>query len=392
MKILIAHARYIEPGGEEAVIDTQQRVLEALGHEVVRYEQDNAGQDAGVGAKVRTAAASLWSPQARRSVADVIERERPAVLHVHNNFQAMSPSIYRSARAAGVPVVQHVHNYRYVCINAFLERDGHACTDCVDRAVTWPGVIHRCYRGSLPDSAAATAVQLTHRARRTYHRDVELFLAVSEAVASTLRAAHVVPASKLAVCPNGLDPDPGARPPGRDEGYALYVGRLSPEKGVAVLLDAAARVPELPLRIVGDGPLRAELQSQARTRGLDHVAFVGRVDRAAVLEHVRGARVTVMPSIGSDPLPTAIIEASACGAPTIGTRAGGIPELVAHEASGLLVAPGDAHALAAALQRAASQADYFQHLGVAARRRFESHFTGAAFGQRLVAAYESVLA
>ncbi len=390
MKVLIAHARYIEAGGEEALVDTQTRVLEALGHEVVRYEQANTGQDVNAAAKARTAAASVWSPRAREAIAAVITRERPDVLHVHNNFQAMSPSIYAAARAAGVPVVQHVHNYRYVCINAFLERDGHACTDCVGKAVTWPGVAHRCYRSSLPDSVAATAVQLTHRARRTYHRDVDLFLAVSEAVAATLRDAGVVPASKLAVCHNGLDPDPGARVAASDLGYGLYVGRLSPEKGVETLLDAAAGAPALPLRIVGDGPFRAELENRARRRELGHVSFFGRLDRAAVLEHVRGARVIVVPSIGSDPLPTTIIEASASGVATIGSRTGGIPELIADGETGALVPPGDAAALATVLRDATTRPDHFRALGAAARGRFESHFTGAAFGHRLVAAYESL--
>jgi len=389
VKVLIAHARYIQPGGEEVVVDTQERVLIALGHEVVRFEQDNTGMDQGGLAKVRVAAASVWSQRARRDIAAVIARERPDVMHVHNNFQAMSPSIYQAARAAKVPVVQHLHNARYVCINAFLERDGRPCTDCVGKAVTWPGVVHRCYRDSLPDSVAATAVQLTHRGARTHHRHVDLFLAVSEALATTLRDAGAVPADKTIVCHNGLDPDPGARPPDTDGGYALYVGRLSPEKGVGVLLDAAASAPELPLRVAGDGPLRAQLEGRAAA--LPHVSFLGRVDRRQLLDELRGARVTVVPSIGADPLPTAIIEAAAIGVPTIGSRTGGIPELVVDGGTGALVTPGDAGELTAALRDAAAQPARYRDMGNAARAHFEQHFTGPAFGARLVAAYTSLL-
>jgi glycosyltransferase involved in cell wall biosynthesis len=391
VRILIAHARYIDPGGEEAVIDTQERVLVALGHEVVRYEQHNAGIDAGIVTKLRGAGASVWSRRAQRAIADVIGTEHPDVLHVHNIFQAMSPSIYGAARRAGVPVVQHLHNARYVCVNAFLERDGHSCTDCVRKTLTWPGVVHRCYRDSLPQSVAATAVQLTHRARRTYHRDVDRFLAVSEALASTLRDARVVPASRLTVCHNGLDPDPGEREPGDDRGYALYVGRLSPEKGVDVLIEAAAAVPELPLRIAGDGPQRGALEAVVAGRQLRHVTFLGRVDTQQLAVERRGARVTVVPSVGADPLPTAIIEAAATGLPTIGARTGGIPELVVDGVTGTLVPAGNPSALAAALRAAHAQPSVLASMGRAARADFEQRFSGAAFGARLVSAYESVL-
>lgn len=391
MKVLIAHARYIERGGEEAVIDTQERVLTGLGHDVVRYEQHNEGMDAGIVTKVRAASASVWSRRAQRAIAEVVAREQPDIFHVHNNFQAMSPSVYSAAHAAGVPVVQHVHNARYVCVNAFLERDGHTCTDCVGKAVTWPGVIHRCYRDSLPESVAATAVQLTHRALRTYHRHVDRFLVVSEALASTLRVGHVVPAEKLTVCHNGLDPDPGPRTPGDDRGYALYVGRLSPEKGVDTLVGAAAEVPELPVRIAGDGPQRDSLERAVAARRLGNVTFLGRVDAEHLAAERRGARVTVVPSIGADPLPTAIIEAAATGVATIGARTGGIPELIVDGVSGVLVAPGDAAALASALRAAHSQPARFTAMGTEARADFEQRFTGAAFGARLVAAYESVL-
>ncbi len=385
MKVLIAHARYIEPGGEEAVIDAQHAALEALGLEVVRYECDNSGLDASPVAKARAGASAVWSRRSARAISDVITQERPDVLHVHNNFQVLSPSIYGAAKRHNVAVVQHLHNARLACINVFFERAGAACTECVGTAASWPGVAHRCYRGSLGESVAATAVQLTHRALGSHRRNVDLFIAVSGALGDALTGAKVVPRDRVRVVHNGIA-DPGARAAGSDRGYALFTGRLSEEKGVQVLLDAAAALPEVPVRIAGDGPLRAGFEGQAARRGLRHVRFLGRLSREALLDELRGARVCVAPSIGFDPLPTSVIEACAVGVPVIGSRTGGIPEIIDE----VLVPPGDVVALTAALRAAHEQPDRFAALGHAARSRYESHFTADAFGRALVAAYAAV--
>lgn len=368
MKILIAHARYSQPGGEEAVIDAQDAALSASGHAVVRYEVDNEGLTrAG-------ALSSLWSRSAARAIGVVIDRERPDVLHVHNNFQQLSPSIYGAAATRGVKVVQHLHNARLACINVFFERDGEVCTDCVGRAVTWPGVAHNCYRDSRVDSLAATAVQLGHRALKA-HRHVDAFVAVSAALGELLAL------DKTVVCHNGIADPTVVR---ADHGYALFVGRITAQKGIQVLLDAAASVPDLPVRIAGDGPDLERFRSQASSRGLSHVTFLGRLERAAVLRELAGARVAVAPSIGIDPLPTTVIEALAAGVPVIGSELGGIPEIVGD--TGVLVPAGDPIALATALRNARETPPD----GTAARRRYESQFTLDAFAARLESIYTSL--
>jgi glycosyltransferase involved in cell wall biosynthesis len=374
VKILIAHARYIEPGGEETVIDAQEKALVARGHKVVRYEVDNADLR-----PAQMATRALWSRSAAHDVGAVLDREEPDVLHVHNNFQQLSPSIYGAASSRHVPVVQHLHNARLACINMFFERDGSLCTDCVGKRVTWPGIAHSCYRGSRVESVAATAVQLGHRAVHAHHH-VDAFVAVSGALATALDG--VVPPDRIEVCHNGIEDNASARD---DQGYALYVGRIAREKGLQVLLDAAASVPDLPVRIVGDGPERAALEDQSRRRGLN-VTFFGRLDRAGVAAAFAGARVAVVPSIGFDPLPTVAIEAMAAGVAVVGSRTGGIPEIV--HTAGALVAPGDPVALAAVLRDAHENPSRWAELGQAARARYESRFTLDAFGARLEAIYE----
>ncbi|MEY2425354.1 MAG: hypothetical protein QOI61_926 [Actinomycetota bacterium] len=389
MKVLLAHARYAHPGGEERVVNTQDAVLTALGHEIVRYEEDNADLDVnGVGGKLRGAANSVWSRHARRRVAALIAAERPDVVHVHNQFPSMSPSVYAAANAAGIPVVQHLHNARLVCIQPFLVRDDAPCTSCVGR-LPLPGVIHACYRGSRPQSAVAATVQVTHRALGTWRRRVDRFVAVSDALADTMRASRVVPPDKLVVCHSGLDADPGART-GPDDGYALYVGRLSYEKGVDTIVDAAALAPDVRVLIAGEGPERGALERRVAEQNATNVSLLGHVERARVFDLLRLARVVLAPSRGQEPFGMSVVEAAAVGVPAIAADAGGLREIVRHGESGLLVPASDAPALAAAM-RQMIEGDAAVAMGHAARGVYEQHFTGAAFGQRLLDIYETLV-
>ncbi|HVV37380.1 MAG TPA: glycosyltransferase family 4 protein [Acidimicrobiales bacterium] len=353
MKILLVHQPYAQPGGEERLADTQETVLAARGHSVVR----SGGRD----------------------VRALLERERFDVVHVHNQFLMARPAVYAAAHAAGVPVVQHLHNARAVCVQPFLVRDGHACTDCVGHAPL-PGVVHRCYRDSFVLSAAAVALQV--RQRRTWTRRVARFVAVSEAVAASVRAA--LPADRIVVCPNGLDVDPSPRDPAQDEGFALYVGRLSYEKGVDLLLDAAARRGEMRFAIVGEGPERAALERIAGA----NVTFLGRLDRAGVFDALARARVLVAPSRGQEPFGLGVAEAAALGVPALVTRVGGLPEVVGD--GGVIVDPFDAAALATGLD-AFADASAAHALGAAARRHYEMQFTPDAFADRLLSIYDAVL-
>jgi glycosyltransferase involved in cell wall biosynthesis len=277
--------------------------------------------------------------------------------------------------------VQHVHNARIACIQPFLVRDGVECTDCVGRS-SLPGVVHRCYRGSAVQSAAAAAVQLTHR--RAW-RGVSRFVAVSDALAQTLRASGTVAPERIRVCHNGLDADPGPRDAAGDEGYALYVGRLSSEKGVDLLLDAAVQLPDMRFVIVGDGPEHTAL---ARRAG-PNVEFAGRLARAGVFDALARARVVVAPSRGQEPFGLGVIEAAAVGVPALVTRVGGMPEIVRDGETGAVVPPFDAGAIAGALRT--FDASRARVMGAAARRDYEARFTPDAFADRLLAIYDEIV-
>jgi glycosyltransferase involved in cell wall biosynthesis len=350
VKVLVVHKPYAQPGGEERMVETQRDVLTRRGHEVVVSD----GRDA----------------------AARIAETRPDLVHVHNQFPSLSPSVYAAAHAAQVPVVQHLHNTRAVCIQPFLVRDGAACTDCVGGSPL-PGVMHRCYRSSLAASTAATVMQVRHR--RAWSRHVTRFVAVSDAVAQTLRAAF--PADRISVCHNGVDVDVVSSAPTTGDGYALYVGRLSYEKGVDLLVDAA-RTIDTRIVIAGDGPERDALEQRAGP----NVEFVGYLERPELLAAVAPARVLVAPSRGQEPFGLGVIEAAAAGVPAIVTRVGGLPEIVRDGETGLVIAPFDADAIVAALRN-----PNVDRMGAAARRDYEARFTADAFADRLLAIYDDVL-
>ena len=226
-------------------------LLESYGHRVVRYITHN-DRVAELNS-VTLAGKTVWNSSAYRELRNLIHLEQPDVAHFHNTFPLVSPAGYYAARAEGVPVVQTLHNYRLLCPNALFFRDGGVCEDCKSKAITWPGVVHKCYRGSRAASGVVTAMLTTHRALRTWRKKVDVYIALTE-FARRKFIEGGLPAGKIIVKPNFVYPDPG---PGEGEGgFALFVGRLSFEKGVGTLLAAWEHLDRrIPLKIVGDGPL-----------------------------------------------------------------------------------------------------------------------------------------
>jgi glycosyltransferase involved in cell wall biosynthesis len=390
LTVLVVHERYQQRGGEDVAVEADLELLEGHGHRVVHYERHNREIEAlGPLGRVQVAAGAIWSASSVHELGQVVDRVRPDVVHVHNTFPLLSHAVVRAAARRAVPVVQTIHNYRMICANASLLRDGHVCTDCVGRRLPAPAVRHSCYHESHAESAVVGAMQVVHRRAGTWARDVSLYLPVSFHVLRRLVSSNAIPESRAMVRHNFVTPDPGGRAPGSDRGYVVFVGRLSVEKGVDVLLRAAAMIPDVPVLIVGDGPRRAELQRAACELGAGHVTFLGTLERSKVIDVLRGARCLAFPSIWEEPCSMVLLEAAALGVPVVGTDIGGTPECIGPEA-GRLVPPGDARALADALAAAAADPDGWGRHGRAARRHFESGFTADAAYGVLLDAYRRV--
>jgi glycosyltransferase involved in cell wall biosynthesis len=380
MRILQLHTSYREAGGEDAVVRAEADLLRRLGHEVVEHRAHNpAGV---VGASVALSL-SPWNPHAARAVLRAVEAAQPDVAHVHNTWYAMSPAVLGPLRRAGVPVVATLHNFRLMCANALLFRDGGPCELCVG-SHPWNAVRHRCYRGSAVLSVPAAGAIALHQALGTWEQNVDLFVALNEfARARFIRGG--LPPGRTLVKPNFVaDPGPRGRPPSSSP-TVLYVGRLGPEKGVDVLLDAWRRLGETPLKlvIVGDGPLQAQLERQAGPS----VRFEGRRSPEDVRRHMLTARALVFPSICYENQPMAVLEALAAGLPVLGSATGGVPELLQPVGGQWLVAPRDVSAWVDAL-RLLEDDGWVDEGSARARASYERSFTEASAGEALVAVYE----
>ncbi|GAA4579023.1 glycosyltransferase family 4 protein [Micromonospora coerulea] len=322
---MVAHNRYREaqPSGENTIVDAEIAQLTAAGVEVLPFiRSSDEIPTMPKTAKALLPISPIYAPRAQQELSRLLTEHRPDVLHLHNPYPLLSPWVVRTAHKHGVPVVQTVHNYRQVCSSGLYFRDGVICQDCRGRALGVPAIVHRCYRGSRAQSALMATTLAVHRPT---WKSVDRFIALTTAVADHLRD-YGIPDERIVVKPNAI-PDPG-QPAPVGEGF-LFLGRLSPEKGLDLLLDAWRRHPEGALgqlRIAGDGELRPLVEAAAAERA--DVTFLGPLDRAGVRAALDDSAVVLATSTWHDVLPTVIIEALASGRPVLGTALGGIPYLV----------------------------------------------------------------
>ena len=383
MRLLIVHNRYRHAGGEDSVFENEVAMLRGAGHHVDTLETNN-DQVAGAIGKLMAAGRATYSWHGRAATGRAITASRPDLIHVHNFFPYPSAALFDAAADHAVPAVWTLHNYRVTCANGLLFRDGGPCEKCVGGSAAW-GAVHRCYRGSLAGSAAVAASIGLHRLRGTYRRRVTRFIVLS-AFARALAIRAGLPADRIAIKPNAAR-DPGAAASERPRDTFLFVGRLSPEKGVRTLVDAWRSV-SAPLVIAGDGPEREALRAVAPA----HVRFVGALDRAQVAEAMADARAVIVPSIWYENYPMTVPEAMALGTPVIASRIGALQHLVRDGVDGWLFEAGDPRSLAAVVgQVAGLPAARYQASRVAARHTYETHNAPAVNLARLLAIYTDAI-
>lgn len=371
MKIICAHNFYQEPGGEDASFRATVALLRDHGHEVHTFTRQNA--DAARMNPLQAGLRTIWSRQAARDLSQLIRTSGAELVHFCNTFILISPAAYYACQALDVPVVQDLRNYRLLCPVATFVRDGRLCEDCLGKTPPWPAIQHACWRGSRPATALVAAMLTTHRTLGTWRRQVDVFITLTEASRQKFIQGGL-PAEKIAVKPNFLDPAP---PLGEHrEKFALFAGRLSPEKGVFPLLQAWESLEGVPLKIAGDGPLAGQVQAAA-ARHPERIEWLGHQPREEVLTLMRQARVLIFPSVSNETFGNAIIEAYASGLPVIASRVGSMAELVVHEKTGLHFRPNDPEDLAAAVRWAFAHPQQWAAMGQAAREAFETHYTAA---------------
>jgi glycosyltransferase involved in cell wall biosynthesis len=390
MKIIIVHNTYREAGGEEVVFESEKRLLQRNGHIVIPYVRSNLElQDTYFLDRIATATEMIWSSKSRHRFAAILDAECPDIVHVHNTFMAISPSIYSACSARNIPVVQTLHNFRLLCPAGNFFRDGIICNECVDQSLL-QSVRHGCYRNSRGATAGVALMLAVHRALDTWRGSVTRFIVLTEFAKRKFLDAGF-PSHRFVVKPNFADHDPGERV-GAGK-CALFVGRLVENKGLQVLLNAWKELHEqYPLHIVGDGPDRSTLEAEASEWQLSGITFRGRLPHEEVIEAVKGARFVIVPSTLYEGLPMCIVESFACGTPVLCSRLGGLAEIVQHHLTGLHFHPGDSLDLAATVEWAWNHPMELSQMGCAARAKYETDYTAEKNYSLLMEIYEQALA
>jgi glycosyltransferase involved in cell wall biosynthesis len=387
VRILLVHNLYGHgaQGGEDGVLRREAALLESRGHTVRVFTCLNAEATAAPAlTKLLYFLDAAWSPSGADRIRREIDLFRPDVMHVHNFWLVLSPSIFEAARQAGVATVMTLHNYRLACVGGTLMCGGQPCEDCLGRP-SLRGVWRRCYRHSAASSLAVWRMLREAERRGVWQRDVDRFIALTEFGRAKFVAAGL-PADRIIVKPNFLDdPMAGLDPEAPGHG-ALFIGRLAEEKGVRTLLEAWQPMA-YPLTILGDGPLAEE----GRAAATPHVRLAGHVAGDAKFEHLARARLLVVPSEWYEGLPTVILEAMAMGRPVVASRRGAMAESIDDGRTGLLFEPGNAADLRAKVERLAGDATLAAALGREARRRFLERYTAEANYPQLINIYKAAL-
>ena len=380
------HNSYQFRGGEDESFESEVRMLRAEGHYVDTIHINNKQiQENG---KIQIAIQSIWSDKSYDLVDSKLRENQFDVLHVQNFFPLLSPSVYYAAKRRGVAVVQTLRNYRLLCPNVYLFRDGRICEDCMGKVFKYPGILHACYRGSRMATAAVAAMTAFHTLKGTWLNAVDLYIALTEFSRDKFIEGGIPP-NKLVIKNNFVYPDPGC---GQGEGgYALFVGRLSPEKGVDTLLSAWKLLGRnWALKIVGEGPLAPFVEKFCAEN--NSVEWLGAKSRVEIGQLMGSARVLIFPSEWYETFGRVAIESFAGGTPVIAARLGGMTEIVDRYANRvLLFKPGDSEDLAEKLRWIVDNPDRLKSMRLAARQTYERKFTMHENCKILIRIYESAV-
>ena len=398
MKVLLIHNSYrsSSPSGEDVVFRDEVKLLRSKGIDVVTYERSN--NEISELSSWQAAVSAIWSKKTYAEVSALIKKEKPDIAHFHNIWYLISPSAYAACKDAGVPVVQTLHNFRMFCANGLLLRAGRVCEECVGK-LPWRGAAYGCFRSSRLYSSPVAFTEIFHQMKGTWANAVDAYIALTEFGKRKFIQCGL-PSEKIYVKPNFLSDPPNL--PSSPLHYAVFVGRLSQEKGLDVLMNAlqllAASHPSslssshpLNFKIVGDGPLFEKAKGEGQ-RAKGHIEFTGRKSHAECMALLSDASFLIMPSVCYENFPMAIREAFACGKPVVASRLGAMAEIVEDGRNGLLFEPGNPDALAGAIKRLWEDEVLCKEMGANARAEFEAKYTADRNFEMLMGIYGKVLA
>jgi glycosyltransferase involved in cell wall biosynthesis len=373
MRILLVHNHYqsASPSGEDIAFDNERQLLQQAGHEVICYQRYNDDITSSLVDRVSAATDLFWSRRAYRDISKLINLHRPQIAHFHNTFPLVSASGYHACKDLQVPVVQTLHNYRLICPGGLLLRDGKPCENCIGNSML-SSVIHGCYRESRLATTALMGMTNANRMRGTYANIVDRYICLTENARQRFIRGGL-PADKLVVRTNAfLDPPTVGS---GDGGYALFVGRLTPEKGVQTLIRAWQGI-DYPLKIVGEGAMRGDLEQQARLTN-SPIEFLGRRSRSEVLAIMQKATCLIIPSEWYEGFPNTALEALATGTPLIVSAIGALDEIVNDPLNGKKFQAGNHQSLHNMVQTLLADPDTLKNIRTENRALFDTRYSPA---------------
>jgi glycosyltransferase involved in cell wall biosynthesis len=385
MRILQVHNFYQQAGGEDRVVAAEHALLTEKGHSVFQHTVHN--DDVAKMPTIQLGLKTVWNNESYRRIGRLIADQAIEIVHVHNTLPLISPAVYYAAETRRVPLIQTLHNYRLLCPAATFFRAGEICELCLGKGIKYPAMVHRCYRGSLPASAAVSTMLAAHSLARTYQRKIHTYIALTEFAKGKFLQGGL-PADRLVVKPNFLADDPGIG--NGSGGYALFAGRLAPEKGLDVLLEAWQACPHaLPLKIAGDGPLQSMVKQRAGA--LPNVEYLGACEHSHVIELLKDAAFLVFPSRWYEGMPLVLLESMACGTPVAAFAVGSLNDLIFDEVNGVKLPFESTLILERFLNDSHELIGKMALLRVSTRRYFEQNFTAELNYRRVLDIYQNAL-
>ncbi|HKT24531.1 MAG TPA: glycosyltransferase family 4 protein [Terriglobales bacterium] len=367
----------------------EAEMLRSNGHDVVEYVRCNDEiREYGIWRRLTLGMRTVWAHDSLSDLRRILAHEKPDVVHMHNTFPLISPSAYYACREAGVPVVQTLHNYRLLCAAATLYRDGHVCEDCLTKSA-FHGIRHGCYRDSRIATAASEGMVWVHRLLHTWSERVDKFIALTRFSRQKF-TENGIAAHKIVVKPNALRLEPHYESNKLGK-FVLFVGRLSAEKGLSTLLSAWAQLSNrFPLRILGTGPQRGEIEVVLSQGALSNVRLEGHLSRDATFAAMKEARMLVFPSEWYECFPTTLLESFASGVPVVAARIGAMTEIIDDGRTGLHFNAGDADDLAKKILWAWAHPAEMSAMAEAAYAEYRAKYTSERNYGMLMGIYRSV--
>lgn len=387
MKILVVHNRYLFAGGEDRVVELETDLLKSKGDEVVEYFRSNAEAYL-ISRKKQLQAAFEGMTRSRRTyreLLDLIKKHQPDVAHFHNPFFMMTPSAYDVCYDNNIPIIQSLHNYRFLCANGVFFRDGKVCERCLEVGGRF-GVLAKCIHGSFLKSFVSTGILRSYRQRKVLQKRVSAFIAPSQFCKEMYcRYANLAP-EKVIVKPHFLE-DPGNV---QEKGeYALYAGAIRDYKGISTLLESWKSISDFPLKLIGSiPPAGLHLQEFMKQKNIE---FLGEKPFQEALLYIKKAAFIIVPSVCYETFSRVIIEAYAFGKPVIASDIGAIRERIIDGETGFLFKPGDERDLAVKVRRFIEDPQMVERMGKSARQVYENRYDPDKNYEQLISIYRNSL-